>query len=96
MAASRVPALQQFQLTNPQLKVVEGVFVDLPDAFVQCNGKVSQRAQMAPLVFTLLQWWWEEDKKKNENTARRSFCIQQASHLQHFTCFSGDRPETAM
>jgi hypothetical protein len=41
-------------LTDSQLKVVEGVFVDLLDALVQGGCKVSQCTQMTPLIFTLL------------------------------------------
>lgn len=47
-----------WQLTDPQLKVVEGVLVDLQDALVQRNGKVGQGAQVAPLVFALLRRRW--------------------------------------
>lgn len=42
-------------LTDPQLKVVEGVLVNLLDALVEGDGEVRQRAQVTPFVFTLLR-----------------------------------------
>lgn len=43
-------------LTDPQLKVVEGVLVNLLDALVEGDGEVCQRTQVTPFIFTLL---WE-------------------------------------
>lgn len=42
-------------LTDPQLKVVEGVLVDLLDAFVEGDREVGQRTQVTPFIFTLLR-----------------------------------------
>ena len=46
-------------LTDPQLKVVERVLVDLLDALIEGDGKICQRTQVPPLIFTLL-WKAEE------------------------------------
>lgn len=77
------------QLTDPQLKVVEGVFVDLLDALVQRDGEVGQRAQVTPLIFTLLL----DEEKTNQINSPAGTAPPTCEGL---TCFSGDRPETAM
>lgn len=45
----------QLLLTNPELKIVEGMLVDLLDAFSQGEGEIGQGAQMPPLILALLQ-----------------------------------------
>lgn len=50
-------------VTDPQLKVVKGVFVDFLYAFVEGDGEVCQLTQVTPFIFTLL--WRTEDKSVN-------------------------------
>ena len=45
----------QLLLTNPELEIIEGMLVDLLDAFSQGEGEVGQGTQMPPLIFALLQ-----------------------------------------
>lgn len=51
-----VPEVPHFQLllTNPELKIVERMLVDLLYAFGQGEREVGQGTQMFPLIFTLL------------------------------------------
>lgn len=44
----------QLLLTNPELEIVEGMLVDLLDAFSEGEGEVGQGAQMPPLILALL------------------------------------------
>lgn len=43
------------RLTDPEFKIVEGMLVDLLDAFGQGEGEVGQGTQVPPLVLTLLE-----------------------------------------
>lgn len=51
-----VPEVPHFRLllTNPELKIVERMLVDLLYAFCQGEREVGQGTQMFPLIFTLL------------------------------------------
>ena len=44
----------QLLLTNPELEIVEGMLVDLLDAFSEGEGEVGQGTQMPPLILALL------------------------------------------
>lgn len=63
----RISRLCEQALTDPQLKVVEGVLVDLLDALVEGDGEVGQGTQMAPFIFTLLR---EEEEHMSEGRVR--------------------------
>lgn len=59
-------------LTDAELEVVEGVLVDLLDALSQGEREVGQRAQVSPLVLTLLRR--ERHSLSIERARRRGAC----------------------